>query len=113
MTARDVALRTEGNSVSNAISGVEVDKAMESVDGRANESTGPDGLALSIAAANTRELLGPNAERRVWENQRHREHPLAVGYEAKYTRAFHNWSRQFYPATSLATATGAGRGRTL
>ncbi|MDA4104748.1 hypothetical protein BST34_05930 [Mycolicibacterium monacense DSM 44395] len=65
-------------------------------------SAEPDGLARSIVAANTKELFGPTADRRVWENQRYREHPLAVGYEAKYTRAFRSWSRQFYPEPSLA-----------
>jgi 3-ketosteroid 9alpha-monooxygenase subunit A len=60
-------------------------------------ATEPDGLARGISAANKRELFGPNADRRVWEHQRYREHPLAVGYEAKYTRAFRKWSQQFYP----------------
>jgi 3-ketosteroid 9alpha-monooxygenase subunit A len=81
---------------------------------RDDQSTEPDGLARSIAAANTRELFGPNADRRVWEHQRYREHPLTVGYEAKYTRAFREWSLQFYPERSLeAELTGAGRGRNL
>ncbi|MDT5221701.1 MAG: 3-ketosteroid 9alpha-monooxygenase subunit [Mycobacterium sp.] len=31
-------------------------------------------------------------------HQRYREHPLAVGCEATYTRAFRSWSLQFYPA---------------
>jgi nitrite reductase/ring-hydroxylating ferredoxin subunit len=57
----------------------------------------PDGLARSIAQANTRELFGPTSDRRVWENQRYRSHPLLVGYEATYTRRFRAWSAQFYP----------------
>jgi nitrite reductase/ring-hydroxylating ferredoxin subunit len=78
------------------------------------QSSEPDGLARSIAAANRRELFGPTADRRVWEHQRYREHPLMVGYEAKYTRAFRSWSRQFYPEpSSVTTGTGGGRGRAL
>jgi 3-ketosteroid 9alpha-monooxygenase subunit A len=69
---------------------------------RDRQSREPDGLARSIAAANKQELFGPTADRRVWENQRYREHPLTVGYEAKYTRAFRSWSRQFYPEPVLA-----------
>lgn len=81
---------------------------------RDHESTEPDGLARGIAAANTRELFGPNADRRVWEHQRYREHPLAVGYEARYTRAFRSWSLQFYPEPiAVAAVTGAGRGTAL
>ncbi|BBX17129.1 Rieske 2Fe-2S domain-containing protein [Mycolicibacterium duvalii] len=68
---------------------------------RDKDSTEPDGLARGIAAANTRELFGPDADRRVWEHQRYREHPLAVGYEARYTRAFRTWTRQFYPEPAL------------
>lgn len=60
-------------------------------------ATEPDTLALSIAAANKAELFGPNADRRVWENQRYKPHPILIGYEATYTRKFRNWSAQFYP----------------
>jgi phenylpropionate dioxygenase-like ring-hydroxylating dioxygenase large terminal subunit len=71
---------------------------------RDDAATEPDRLARSIAAANTKELFGPDADRRVWEHQRYREHPLVVGYEATYTRAFRAWSRQFYPGSSRPTA---------
>lgn len=63
------------------------------------DATAPDGLAQSIAAANTAELFGPTADRRVWENQRYKAHPLLIGYEATYTRKFRKWSAQFYPQT--------------
>lgn len=75
---------------------------------RDRESSEPDGLARSIASANTEELFGPTADRRVWENQRYREHPLTVGYEATYTRAFRRWSRQFYPPTTSVRARSEG-----
>jgi 3-ketosteroid 9alpha-monooxygenase subunit A len=69
---------------------------------RDTDSCEPDGLARGIAAANKQELFGPNADRRVWEHQRYREHPLAVGYEATYTRAFRKWSQQFDPQPALS-----------
>ncbi|EKF21142.1 oxygenase KshA domain protein [Mycolicibacterium hassiacum DSM 44199] len=43
------------------------------------------------------EVVRPERRSPDLENQRYREHPLAVGYEAKYTRAFRRWARQFYP----------------
>jgi hypothetical protein len=71
---------------------------------RDKDSTEPDGLVRSIVAANTRELFGPDADRRVWEHQRYREHPLTVGYEAQYTRAFRTWTHQFYPEPAFVSA---------
>jgi phenylpropionate dioxygenase-like ring-hydroxylating dioxygenase large terminal subunit len=56
----------------------------------------PDKVAMALIKAQHAEVLGPNVDRTIWENQAYLEHPGFRNLERQYV-AFRKWSQQFYP----------------
>ncbi len=70
---------------------------------RASGDTGdePDKVAMALIKAQHAEVLGPNVDRTIWENQAYLEHAGFRSQERQYI-AFRKWSRQFYPSESAS-----------
>ncbi|BBY83728.1 hypothetical protein H7I53_26935 [Mycolicibacterium pulveris] len=65
---------------------------------RAPGDTGdvPDKVAMALIKAQHAEVLGPNVDRTIWENQAYLERPGFRSQERQYI-AFRKWAKQFYP----------------
>lgn len=78
---------------------------------RAPGDTGdvPDRVASALIKAQHYEVLGPEVDRTIWENQAYLEQPAFRSQERQYVQ-FRRWSAQFYPyepAPERARAAGA------
>ncbi|GAA0615397.1 Rieske 2Fe-2S domain-containing protein [Sporichthya brevicatena] len=65
---------------------------------RAPDDTGdrPDSIAAALIRAQRDEVLGPNVDRSIWENQAYMEQPAFRSQERQYVQ-FRRWCAQFYP----------------
>lgn len=69
--------------------------------GRAEGDHGsePDPVAKAIFRAQHREVLGPDHDRPIWENQRYQAH-AAFRKEERHYMSYRRWVKQFYPHDS-------------
>jgi hypothetical protein len=65
---------------------------------RAPGDTGdvPDKIAAALVRAQHHEVLGPEVDRNIWENQMYMDQPAFRSQERQYVK-FRRWSEQFYP----------------